>query len=228
MRKILTLCLLFAIALSGCSRAGDRYAQEGVVLLSEGEYESALRAFERAKKRGLVSFSETKLYYNIGTAKFRLDDLDGSIEAFETALKNSPDNFDCWERLGVVYEKKGDREKAAECYDNALLNDPEDYSSIMFYTNLGHFYISDGRHYSAIVYLEKARELDEARELDPSSGINGRNPVIFAWLAIAYAMDYQDDKSDVALDRAYALGYGQYAEVRERVEQIRAARPSNR
>jgi tetratricopeptide (TPR) repeat protein len=214
--------------MSGCARGGDRYAEEGLSLFNAGEYENAISMFERAERRGLVSFSETRLYYNIGGCKFRLGDYEGSIEAYETALAQSPQNFDCWASLGVAYEKNGDREKAGECYAKALLYDPEDYGSILFYMNLGNFYITEGKHYSAIVYLEKARDLDEARSLDPTVDIDGRNPLVFAWLAIAYAMDYQDEKSDVALDRAFALDYSQYNEVKERIEQIRAARPSSR
>ncbi|MCL2052950.1 MAG: tetratricopeptide repeat protein [Oscillospiraceae bacterium] len=225
MKRIFALISALALLLSGCgANQGDALAERGVSEFAKGNYEDALKYLERAEEQGLNRFDKTTLYFNIGGVKFRLGDYEGSIEAYRSAIALSPDSFDAYVNLGVAYEMVGLRDKAYESYRQALLYDPENYASIMLYMNLGNFYITAYKPFSAIFYLEKARALDEARAADPSNDITGRNPVIFAWLSIAYAMDYQYEKSDQAFDRAVSLGFSKPQEVKERIEQIKGAR----
>ena len=228
MKKITAFALvvsLIALTASGCGRSrGDNLAERGVSAFESGEYEEALDYLLRAEKYGLNRYSETKLYYNLGGVKYKLGDYEGSIEAYKKAVEKSPEHFDSWASLAVAYEKVGDRDAALECYNTALLYDPEDYSSIIFYMNLGNFYIAQRKPFHAVQILEKAMVLDEARAVDPSVRTSDRNPVIFAWLSIAYALDFQYEKSDVAFDRAVNLGFSNPNAVREQIEAIKSAR----
>ena len=206
------LCLLIsalAISMTGCTALGDKYAERGEKAFLEGDYEIALKNLNNAVKHGVKKFDKEDLYYIMGGVKFKLEDYDGSIEAYETVLKDDPNDFDSLVNLGVTYALMDEMEKAGEAYNKALLCDPKDERSVMFYVDLGHYYISTGKPVSATEYLEKAREY------------SSENPYTHAYLAISYAMLYKYDESDDALTKAEMLGYKQCDIVRERVNEIK-------
>jgi len=53
------------------------------------------------------------------------DQYEKAIEILEFAIDNEPDNADAWNLLGYASRKKGDLEKSAEAYSEALRINPD-------------------------------------------------------------------------------------------------------
>ncbi len=202
------LTAVFAVSLVSCGSSGDKLAKEGKEQYSEGNFSGALATFLNAEKSGLKSFNKAELYSCIGNCYFQLDDYDKSIEYQTKSLEEDPEYFDGWVNLGVVYRQSGDNEKAMTCYEVALNYDPENGASLQLYVSLGALYIELGKPISAITYLEKA----EAVSKDV--------PDVYAYLAIAYAMALEPEKSDTAFSKAQSLGYPNMSEIQEQINKI--------
>ncbi len=213
---LFSLIAALTISMTGCSGRGDKYAELGEDEFEKGNYETALENLNLAVKYGIKDYDTVDLYYTIGGVKYKLEDYNGSIEAYKTVLVDKPDDFNSLVNLGVSYASMGEIEKAGEAYEKALLNDPKNQNSVLFYVNLGHYYITTGKAVSATEYLEKAIEYSPEQPC--------KNPYAYAYLAISYAMLYRYDESDDALMRASELDYKQCDVVRERINDIKSKR----
>ena len=112
---------------------------------------------------------------------------------------------------GVCYSKLGRTDDALKTYEKALEYDPQNADSVGLYVSLGSLYISQNKPYTAIDYLEKASE------------IYPEQPAAHAYLAIAYAMAYEYDKSDEQLILASGYGYDRIDEIKERINEVRGS-----
>jgi tetratricopeptide (TPR) repeat protein len=110
----------------------------------------------------------------------------------------------------VCYRKLGDDANALLYYEKALEYDSENADSVGLYVSLGSLYIENNKPYTAIDYLEKAAELYPEQ------------PAAHAYLAIAYAMAYEYDKSEEQLTLASGYGYSDIDAVKERIEEVRS------
>lgn len=200
--------LLITLTFSSCGMSGDKIAAEGKKLYSSGSYEEALEQFSAAEEKGLKTFSEAELYYYMGNCFYRLENYGACIEYQRKCLDTDPDHFNSMVSLGVAYRKIGERDQAMECYQSALACDPHNADSATLYISLGALYIEMGKPVSAVEYLEKAQEL-----------LPG-NADIYAYLAIAYKMEIEPQKSAEALEKAEALGYPKIDEVRDRLSKL--------
>ncbi len=210
---LISVIILILAAATGCSgRKADDIAVEGIREFEKGNYAQALEKLRLAEEYGVDEFSEEKLYFSIGGVLFRLEDYQGSIDAYLTAIDVNPGSFDSWASLGVAYRETGDNEKADEAYEKALSLDPEDETSVLLYDNLGYKYITENKPFHAIKYLEKAEELSP------------ENAATYGLLSMAYAMGYEYEKSDEAFQKAEELGYSQIETLSERIREIKADR----
>ena len=188
---------------------GDELVDEAVKLYDAEDYSSALDVLLQAEQTELKNTDNAVLYYYLGESYFKTGDYEKSIEAHSKALEISPDLFKSWVTTGVCYRKLGDRNKALEAYEKALEFDPVNGDSVGLYVSLGSVYISNGKPFTAIDYLEDAVT------------IYPEHAAAHAYLAIAYAMIFENEKSDEELALAEALGYTQGDEIRARIKEIR-------
>lgn len=188
---------------------GDELVKEAVKLYEEKDYNAALSVLQQAEHTELKNTDSVVMYYYLGESYFKTGDYEKSIEAHSKALESSPDMFKSWVTTGVCYRKLGDRKKALEAYERALEFDPVNGDSVGLYVSLGSVYISSGKPYTAIDYLEDA------------VSIYPEHAAAHAYLAIAYAMAFEYDRSDEELALAEALGYTQCDEIRARIKEIR-------
>ena len=212
--KLRTLVTAFAVAsvlvFTACESTptGDKSARNGDSLYKEQAYSEALESYFTAQERGLNAYKEEKLYAGIAACYCQLGEYENSIEYYNKSLEIEPANFEAWVNLGVSYRKTGDRDKAMECYEKALEYDPENNASVPLYTSLGSIYIELDKPMSAINYLEKARELYPEKA------------DIHAYLAIAYKMAFEPEKSAASLDKAKALGYPKIDAIQEQLNKL--------
>ena len=187
---------------------GDKCAEKGAELYAEGKYSEALASYLEAEISGIEDFGTAELYSSIGNCYYKRGEYDKCIEYQLRCLDADPEYFNGWVNLGVAYRKSGDRDKALKCYETALNYDPYNSSSIPLYISLGSLYIEFGKPISAIEYLETAQ------------AVYPETPDIYAYLAIAYKMAFEYEKSEEALATAQELGYTRIAEIQEQLNKL--------
>ncbi|MDE5742622.1 MAG: tetratricopeptide repeat protein [Oscillospiraceae bacterium] len=201
----LSAAVIMTLTLTACN--ADGAARKYKKLYSEENYSEALDGFLQIDAEKLKNFAEEEYYYLIGNCYMHMEDYEKALAYQEKCTELAPEYFKAWVNMGVAYKRLGNSEKAYECYDTALQYDTQDYAP--FYISLGASYIERGKPVSAVEYLEKAQRLDP------------ENADIYAFLAIAYAMEIEPEKSDEAYKTAEAMGYPQMDKIREQLNKIR-------
>ncbi|MDE6132659.1 MAG: tetratricopeptide repeat protein [Oscillospiraceae bacterium] len=202
---VLSAAVIMTLTLTACN--ADGAARKYKKLYSEENYSEALDGFLQIDAEKLKNFAEEEYYHLIGNCYMRMEDYEKALAYQEKCTALAPEYFKAWVNMGVAYKRLGNSEKAYECYDTALQYDTQDYAP--FYISLGASYIERGKPVSAVEYLEKAQRLDP------------ENADIYAFLAIAYAMEIEPEKSDEAYKTAEAMGYPQMDKIREQLNKIR-------
>lgn len=200
-----TACLL-----SGCGAPGEKCAElisQGAELYKKGDYSGAASILAQAEAEP-EKVKEDVLYYYLGESCFKLGDYEKSIEYHKKVIEIAPDMFKSYVTLGVCHRKLGDTESALMYYSKALEYDPMNGDSVGLYVSLGSLYISNGKPFSAIDHLEDA------------VAIYPEHAAAHAYLAMAYAMAYENEKSRAELELAEALGYPHMDEIRSRINSI--------
>ena len=106
MKKIISfIAIIFVFATSLNASVDEKFA-EANNLYKAGEYEQAIDAYNSVLNQGYVS---VPLYYNLGNAYFRVDDLPAAILNYERALKIDPLDKDVQQNLDYVNSKILDR-----------------------------------------------------------------------------------------------------------------------
>lgn len=214
--KLNRLCIaaaliFFTLAFSSCSTTGDKSAAEGKELYNNGSWSEALERFSDAEAKGVKTFKEAELYCSIGNCYYHLEDYDKCIEYQHKCLDVDPEYFSAWVSLGVAYRKTDNDDKAMTCYECALGMDPHNSESGLLYLSLGNLYIDKCKPISAIEYLEQAANF--------YAGDN-ESSTVYAYLAIAYKMALEPEKSAEAFQRAKELGYPRMAEIQESLDRL--------
>ena len=189
-----------AVMLTSCGRYSK---DDNIVYDAIEEYDSGNYAFKAMKPENY--------YFYLGETYFKLGDYEQSLDAHLQALKIKPTLFKSRVTAGVCYSKLGRTDDALRMYEKALEYDPQNADSVGLYVSLGSLYISQNKPYTAIDYLEKA------------SAIYPEQPAAHAYLAIAYAMAYEYDKSDEQLILASGYGYDRIDEIKERINEVRGS-----
>lgn len=193
---------VMVLSMTSCSLvSGDKLARKGKELYGEEKYSEAMESFAEAEETGLKNFSAAELYYYMGNCCIKAENYEKAIDYQLKSLESDPEYFGAWVSLGVAYRKTGNRERALECYETALESDPMTADSVPLYISLGAVYLEMRKPISAVSYLEKAQELSP------------NNPDAYAYLAVAYKMAIEPEKSQEAYAKARELGYPKMAEI---------------
>jgi tetratricopeptide (TPR) repeat protein len=91
---------------------------KGLLDLDQGDFEKAIRAFERAKELEEV-FSDPS--NNTGVAYFKLGSIDDSSNWYDQAISTHPRNWIAWTNRGVLLASQDRQKEALACFDQALL-----------------------------------------------------------------------------------------------------------
>ena len=200
-----------AVMLTSCGQYSkdDNIVYDAIEEYDSGNYEAALEQLQTADTENFKAMKPENYYFYLGETYFKLGDYEQSLDAHLQALKIKPTLFKSRVTAGVCYSKLGGTDDALRMYEKALEYDPQNADSVGLYVSLGSLYISQNKPYTAIDYLEKA------------SAIYPEQPAAHAYLAIAYAMAYEYDKSDEQLILASGYGYDRIDEIKERISEVR-------
>ena len=118
------------------------------------DVERAVRALESAYKLDKDNY---ELAYFLGETHFNEGEAEPALEYFARVLEAKPDHYEGLIYSGVIHHERGDGEIAEEFLKRAVAVYPD---SFLPHFSLGAIYAGDGKLARAVVYLEKAVELD--------------------------------------------------------------------
>lgn len=106
MKKLLTLIVCCTFFNFGYSQNPDAAFEKGNALYQEKKYEEALESYSTIADAGLESAA---LYYNMGNAYFKTDQLAKAILHYERAARLAPNDDDIRQNLNLAKEATIDR-----------------------------------------------------------------------------------------------------------------------
>jgi len=125
MKMLPAICLIFFISTSSAQDA-NKILSDADKQYQKSEYLNASKLYEEALK---TSPMDLTAQYNLGIAKFRLNEIEGATEAFKKALGLSKDksmSAKIFYNLGVAFLKSANYPEAITAFRNALKLNSED------------------------------------------------------------------------------------------------------
>lgn len=126
---LLAFALLGSTGLAGCQdkealENQQAYRQLGINKLSEGSYEEAVEAFQKAldQSQAVVGDMEIDICYYKATAQYRAGDIEGALTTCKALIDYNKKDAKASYLRGCIYLKEGDQEKAMKDYRNAFEN----------------------------------------------------------------------------------------------------------
>ena len=125
MKMLPTICLIFFISTSSAQDV-NKILSDADKQFQRSEYLNASKLYEEALK---ISPTDLTAQYNLGVAKFRLNEIEGATEAFKKALGLSKDrsmSAKIFYNSGVAFLKSANYPEAITAFRNALKLNPGD------------------------------------------------------------------------------------------------------
>ncbi len=125
MKIPVTICLLFIIS-SSFAQHVNNILKDADRQYQNAEYEKASELYKEALNN---SSGDLAAQYNLGVARFRLNDIEGATEAFKKALSlsnNKSMSAKISYNLGVAFLKSANFQEAIPAFKNALKLNAED------------------------------------------------------------------------------------------------------
>ena len=125
--------LLAGATLSGCTNESLEneyaYRQMGINYMNDGDYASAVTAFDNAlsQRLGKVTELEIDINYYKALAQYESGDTEGALATYSALIDYKPKVADAYYLRGCVYAEQGDTENAKEDFDMAISLDGENY-----------------------------------------------------------------------------------------------------
>ncbi len=204
---IIPIVLLAAVtACDSDAGSGDVHAGRGIEAYQSERYDEAIDELQQAIEVGASQYDLEELYTVLGNSYDALERYGEAIDAHQKAIELNPDYYKAWVNLSITYRHKGDLDQAEEKYRKALSIEP-DYAEL--HASIGALYIFKADPELAIESLERSIDLDSQVAVAHSN------------LALAYAMDGRFEEAEASLHQATVLGYDNWAEVQERIENLK-------
>lgn len=131
---LLAFALLGSIGLAGCQNQEALenqkvYRQLGINKLSEGSYEEAAEAFQKAldQSQAVVGDMEIDICYYKATAQYKSGDLKGALATCKALIDYDKKNYKAYFLRGCIYLKEENQEKTMKDYQKAFETSGNDY-----------------------------------------------------------------------------------------------------
>lgn len=125
MKMLPTICLIFFISTSSAQNV-NKILNDADKQYQKSEYLNASKLYEEALKKSSMDLTAQ---YNLGVARFRLNETEGATEAFKKALSLSKDksmSAKIFYNSGVAFLKSANYPEAITAFRNALKLNSED------------------------------------------------------------------------------------------------------
>ncbi len=141
----------------------EAYRSYGISCLDKGEYDEAVKAFQRALAASHhVGELEIDINMYLARAQYLAGDTEGAVETY-TAIINYNDDSAAYLQRGNLYLATGDQEKALADYDSALSEDRGNYE---LYISIYETLTASDMEEQGKSYLEKASEISGEKGKD--------------------------------------------------------------
>lgn len=138
----LTVFLLMLAVLPGCGSRNKEdlknelaYRQLGITKMEEGDYEEAVKMFQKALDQSLAVIDDLEIdicYYK-AASQYKAGDADGALETYTALIDYDGKNADALYLRGTLYLELNQSEKAMADYEKAL---KEDKNHIALYNKI--------------------------------------------------------------------------------------------
>jgi len=202
----------------------------GDILFAAERTEDALAAYGRANEAHLeFGRSFPAALYGRAECLEKLGKPDDAIAALQEILDIDPDHARAHNKLGTIYERRGDLDRASEYYNRALEIDSESADSAYPRCNLGTVALKRGRFDESVEWLTRALEhepklyiahnnlgcvlLEVGREaeaivaLERAIEVEPHNPMAYFNIACVYGRGGRTREAFAWLERAVDEGY---------------------
>ena len=172
------------------------YVARGVAYSSKGEYDLAIKAFNKAIE---LDPNNVDAYIRRGNVYGSKGEYDLAIKDFDKAIALDPNNADAYRMRGIEYGSKSEYDLAINDFNKAI---ELGFNDTYVYMERGIAYHSKGNYDLAI------KDFDKAIELDPN------NMDAYVWRGIAYRSKGNHDLAIKDFDKAIELepdNVGNYA-----------------
>ena len=157
--SFMTMMLLGACILTGCGANAEEakatYRQMGIEYMEQGDYASAIEAFDSALSQGVgtVGTDELDITYYKAAAQYASGDAESAMATYNAIIDFDKEAYQAYYLRGCLYCKQGDLEAAKADFSTAVKQQNNDYGLyIHIYENLH----SVGEEEEAKGYLNKA------------------------------------------------------------------------
>ncbi len=126
---ILLISLLLICVAAGCGGRSKKdlenelaYRQLGINKMNEGDYEEAVRMFQKALDQSMAVVGELEIdisYYK-AAAQYKAGDTAGAMDTYGALIDYDKKNADAWYLRGILYLEQGDTKAAMDDFENAL------------------------------------------------------------------------------------------------------------
>lgn len=156
-------------ALSAYPQMADGWFNLGYALRQQGEYPQALEAYAEALRRGARDAEQIHLNRAVILADCLRDDAAAERE-LRQALTISPSFEPAWLNLGNLYEERGLRSQALQCYERILSGATESRHALEALARVAHLRPRDGPGDPILLSLRQAAET--RKDIDDSLRAN--------------------------------------------------------
>lgn len=132
----------------------EQYKALGMSAQARGAYDSALVYFNNTVKIDTTFYTP---YYSMGIIEQGKGNLDGAAKYFEKYIAKFPDHLESYTQLSYTYFLQKKYDEAISVNKRYLKRSPNTYEPLV---NIGKTFLETGNVDSAIVYIEKAYELN--------------------------------------------------------------------
>ena len=135
----------------------DSYFGFAALLASEGNVSESQRFFKLAEVRDKTKERAKECYQRIADCKEQLQDITGTIAAYEKLSEVSPKAILAYKKLGYLYRQAGNAQEAFTAYGKAIDLDPSDATT---FNNRGYLQQTEKNYNEAITDYSKAITLN--------------------------------------------------------------------
>lgn len=188
------LLLCFTAGCGGRNKENElAYRQLGINKMAEGDYEEAVKMFQKALDQSMAVIGELELdicYYK-AAAQYKAGDTDGAMQTYTALIDYDKENADALYLRGILYLEQGDGNSAMTDFENALKADKK-----------------NGAMYNKIGERLKQSGLTEEAEKIWTRGLalKGETAAEYREKGYAYVLLGQYDSAKTYLDKANELG----------------------
>jgi len=154
LRPYLAALVILAIPISLCyAQDAEYYVISGDKCFFAGQYDKAVAEYEKVKNLLAGEFS---IYYRLGLAYEKMDDLDKALESFQKSFELNPNHLDTCLHLAIINSYKSDWNKSIQYFKEVSRLQPMD----LFYKYcLAEVYFEMGDRQGALDEIKRIREI---------------------------------------------------------------------